>query len=169
MTSVLKYFLSAFLFLCTGAGAQGVQWKTTDAALHQSLDGKPILVDIYTDWCHNCKIMDLTTYRNDSVKTYLEQNFHAIKINGESRDSLSWFGEKYGYVKVYKTNALTPLLTNGQVAYPATIIIPAKGEKQIVLGGRNVREMELLLKYYGSRANETMDFETFMKQFSSNW
>ena len=169
----MRIFFSGILVLLmlsmSSCAAQTVNWKPLEAAKLQALDGKPLFVDIYTAWCQYCKQMDMTTFRNDSVRLYLDQHFHAMKFNGESRDSVDWLGGKYGYRPVYKANELTVALTSGQVSYPALIVIPAVGEKQVILGARSVREMELLLKYYGSRSNETMDFETFMTQFSGKW
>lgn len=45
---------------------------------------KPIIIDVYTDWCGWCKVMDRETYSNDKVADYINKNFYAVKYNAES-------------------------------------------------------------------------------------
>lgn len=44
---------------------------------------KILLVDIYTDWCHYCKVMDLQTYSNQQIINQLNQHFVCVKFNPE--------------------------------------------------------------------------------------
>jgi thioredoxin-related protein len=45
--------------------------------------GKPVFVDMYTDWCGWCKVMDRNTFSNAEVGTYVTQNYLAYKLNAE--------------------------------------------------------------------------------------
>ena len=40
-------------------------------------------MDIYTDWCGPCKLMDKNTFQNPDVAQYLNNNFYAVKFNAE--------------------------------------------------------------------------------------
>jgi thiol:disulfide interchange protein len=45
--------------------AQAIEWMTFEQALEaQKETPKKILVDVYTDWCGPCKLMDKKTFQN---------------------------------------------------------------------------------------------------------
>ena len=43
--------------------------------------GKPAAVDLYADWCLDCKRMDRTTFKEPSIVTELTETFDSIKID----------------------------------------------------------------------------------------
>jgi thioredoxin-related protein len=172
-------FLSVLLFVCLlslpvmGRYANknaGVQWMTpaeTDAAMNK--ETKAIIIDVYTTWCHYCKVMDATTWKNDSVTQYVQDHFYAMKLNAEDKQPLTWNGKVYEYLPRYKVNKLAVELLRGNMVYPSTIIIPEKGDWEIIPGAFKPADVEIVLKYYGSGANEKMDFATWQKQFHGLW
>jgi thiol:disulfide interchange protein len=66
--------------------ATSVKWESSfeDAMKRAKSEGKPILIDFYTDWCTWCKEMDKTVYPNQQVIDQ-SQNWVMVKINGEKR------------------------------------------------------------------------------------
>ncbi len=53
---------------------------------------KILLVDVYTDWCYWCKVMDKKTYAVDDVIKQLNKDFVCVKFNPEKpNDSLKLF------------------------------------------------------------------------------
>jgi thioredoxin-related protein len=130
---------------------------------------RPIIVDVYTSWCYYCKVMDNTTWSNDSVINYVRDKFYTVKIDAESKQPLLWMGEKFEYIPKYKLNQLAIKLLQGNMVYPSTIIIPENGEPEILKGAFTAAEMEMLLKYYGDKWNETLTPESFQKKFRGNW
>ena len=46
-------------------------------------EGKRIFLDAYTSWCHYCKKMGRTTYKNEKVGAYFNENYINLKINME--------------------------------------------------------------------------------------
>ena len=61
-------------------------------------EGKPVLVDFYTDWCGWCTKMDQDTYSDKSVNA-IASDFACVKINGDRQRDLV---QKYN-VKAYPT------------------------------------------------------------------
>src|SRR5687768_15614972 len=87
--------------------AKDVNWISFEElqALYAS-NPKPILIDLYTDWCGWCKHMDKTTYRNDKVVDYINKNYYAVKYNAESKEDVVFNKKTYKYNEKYKTNDL---------------------------------------------------------------
>jgi len=57
----------------------GMDWMTIEQAEKKgNKEGKKYLVDVYTDWCGWCKVMDKKTFSDPETVKYLEENFHVI-------------------------------------------------------------------------------------------
>lgn len=69
---------------------------------------KPVLVDVYAEWCGPCKNMDKTVFPDDSVQLILKSRYVLAKINGDD----PVFGDtlrKQFHIKAYPTYiVLTP-------------------------------------------------------------
>lgn len=46
-------------------------------------ENKLVYVDIYTDWCLPCKIMNESVYSDQETMDYLDENFICYKVDGE--------------------------------------------------------------------------------------
>lgn len=49
-------------------------------------EDKLVYVDIYTDWCLPCKIMNESVYSDQETMKYLDDNFICYKVNGEQEN-----------------------------------------------------------------------------------
>src|SRR4051812_14597782 len=98
MTKLGRVFLiSGFLGLLSGANlfAQPVNWQPFDKGLKDAATARKYsFVDIYTDWCGYCKMLESTTLKTKPVQTELEKNFVSIKLNAESEETVTWKGKK---------------------------------------------------------------------------
>lgn len=130
---------------------------------------KPILIDIYTDWCKYCKVMDATTYRKDSVIIYLQQHFYRYKLNAEKNDSINWQQKVYRFNPRYNTHDFAVYLTKGNTVYPTTVIINSKGQPYFQPGALTINEMEFLLKYMIEAEPKGITMADYQQQFISRW
>lgn len=71
---------------------------------------KMILIDVYTNWCGPCKMLDKNTYSSPDVVTYLKRKFICVKVNAEDPTLGNWVSAKYGID-----------------AYPSIIVLAANG------------------------------------------
>lgn len=163
------------LLLCTGLVQ--AQNKKKDKQLWQKWDevvelsqktSKPILIDIYTDWCRYCRIMDATTFRHDSVVTFLQQRYLRFKFNAESKDTIKWNNKAFVYNSRYDVHDFAVYLTRGSIVYPTIVIITPGGQPFYKHGQIKPAEMEMLLKYFvGATTSKTL--EEFAQTFVSQW
>ena len=147
-----------------------VKWQSTDSVTTRwQQNKKPIIIDLYTDWCHYCKVMDNNTYSNDSLASFINEHYYAAKINAESKKAFNWMGKEYKYINKFKINQLAIELTKGNIVYPTTIILPVEGEPQIIAGAQSVGEMEMILKYFAGDYYGKTNWDDYVKGFKSAW
>lgn len=169
-----------FLFMIVGIGitaykpmpaAGGTKWITIkDAADSLKKQRRPILIDLYTDWCGWCKVMDKKTYSNKNVSEYLSKKFYAVKVDAESKKDITWNGKNFTFNAPYKTHNFAIYLTNGQLSYPTTVIIPADGSApQAIPGYLEPKDFELIVKYFGEEKFGKVSFEDYKRSFKASW
>ncbi|MFN3757330.1 MAG: thioredoxin family protein [Flavobacterium sp.] len=94
MKNVLWLFVAVLATFATQA--QEIKWMTFDEAMAaQKKNPKPIFMDVYTDWCGPCKMLDKNTFSNKEVAEYINANFYAVKFNGEGNNEVNYKGKKY--------------------------------------------------------------------------
>lgn len=83
--------LIAIAFLSISINAQKINWISMNEALElQQKNPKKIMVDVYTNWCGPCKMLDKQTFQNEDVVKYVNENFYAVKFNGEGDDAITY-------------------------------------------------------------------------------
>ena len=91
-----KLFIFISLFFSLSLKSQKVNWLSIEKAQElQKKVPKNIIMDIYTDWCGPCKLMDKNTFQNPDVAQYLNNNFYAVKFNAEGNKKVSFKGREF--------------------------------------------------------------------------
>lgn len=153
-----------------------INWINFQEALTRSKkDGKPVMIDVYTDWCGFCKKMDAQTFTDADVIAYVNENFHAVKFNAEGNQVITFQDSTYKNTQ-YKAgatrNATHPLalkLLNGRAAYP-TIVYYSEMYNLIapVPGMQTVETIQPYLFYFGEQVFTTTNlWEAFVKGYSA--
>lgn len=104
----------------------GLSWYSIDdLAQMNSLDGKRVLVDVYTTWCGWCKVMDQKTFTNPQVVEYLNDNFVLVKFDAEQREPVSFKGQTYEWMPAGRrgVNKLALQMLNGRLGYPTLVYL----------------------------------------------
>lgn len=176
MYKVSLIVIFSWLLFFSGDQQQGkkvvqVEWmnlQEVEAALKNQQ--RPILIDLYTDWCGWCKVMDKKTYSNRNVIKYIQDKFYAVKINAETSERISWSGNTYLFNQAYGANEFAVYLTKGKLSFPTTVIIPADGyAPQAIPGYLTPKEIEVILKYFGENKYADLPFDQYYKNFRSTW
>ncbi len=103
------------------------------------------LVDVYTDWCKVCQVMEDKTMADEAFSAYLVSNYNLVKFNAEEKGKLSFKGESYEFKSNGKRgfNALAAELCLGRLAYPSFVILDKDLEVVDVLRGfKNVEKFK---------------------------
>ena len=145
-----------------------INWMPFEKAMELSAkDGKPVMIDVYTDWCGWCKRLDATTYQDSAVVAYINSHFYAVKMNAEGAEKITYRDSVY--TKQGKTHDLAIKLLNGKLSYPTTIFMVDKYNMIIPVAGYMNREtIQPNLFFYGERVYELNNIgEIFMKGFNA--
>jgi thioredoxin-related protein len=143
-----KLIIAIFVIAGTFAQAQEIKWMTLDEALAaQKKAPKPIFMDVYTDWCGPCKMLDKQTFHDKAVVDYVTANYYAVKFNAEGNSEVNYKGVKYANPQFMPDrqgrNAAHEF---GQVlkiqGYPTMVVIDKKGEiANSIVGFRNTEQL----------------------------
>jgi thioredoxin-related protein len=121
--------------------AQEIKWMTMDEALKaQEKDPKPIFMDVYTDWCGPCKMLDKNTFHDAAIVEIVSKNYYAVKFNAEGNETINFQGVKYTNPKYVEgktgRNGVHEFTSFLKVqGYPTMYIFEATGEiKSNILG-----------------------------------
>lgn len=126
------------------------KWMSVEEAIVLAhADQKKILIDVYTDWCKWCKVMDEKTFSNSEVEEYLSKNYHLVKFNAEQKESLTFNGVEYQFKKNGRRgyHEFAAEILNGQLAYPSLVLFDSKLNKlEVVRGFKNPADLLQILK-----------------------
>lgn len=113
--------LAVTLFLFPAPATAAPAWRPWDAGLREAAtSGRPVLVDVYTDWCGWCKRMDRDVYARADVQDYLARRFVTVKLDAESNAAARYEGRSY--------TLRTLAARFGVTGYPTTLFLSAKGQ-----------------------------------------
>jgi len=157
--------------------AQEINWVTFEEAVAlQKKNPKKIMMDVYTNWCGPCKMLDRNTFKNKDVVTYVNENFYAVKFNGEGNSEVTYKDNTFknpGYdpEKANKRNSAHEFARFLQIrAYP-TIAFFDEELKLIapITGYQRPQQLELYLKLFKDNAYKKMtsqeSFNEYYKAF----
>lgn len=153
------------------APAAKVNWMSFEkvASLMKTKPRK-VYVDMYTDWCHWCKVMDKKTLSNPNVVSYLNENFYCIKFNAESKNDVTYKGITYSYDKKRKAHELAIELMQGRLSFPTSVFLEEHFKTgQPVPGYLKVQDLEMILKYMAEGKNKTTPWTQYQKAFKAEW
>lgn len=157
--------------------AQQINWLTFEEALAlQKENPKKIMMDVYTNWCGPCKMLDRNTFQNPDVANYVNENYYAVKFNAEGDEVINYKDNTFDN-KAYKpemasrrnsVHSLTLALQVG--AYPSIVFFDENGEMIFPLKGyQTPQQLELYLKMFGNDTHKEMntqeDFNAYYSAF----
>ena len=157
--------LGAVLF----AQEEEIKWLSfEDAVEANEKEPRKFIVDVYTNWCGWCKRMDVTTFSDPVIIKYINENFHAVKLNAERTDTVvlgqQVFVNKGGRKR--SPHDLAVALLNGKMSYPTLVYLDENVDMlQPMAGYVDAKSIEPILKFFGEDAYKSMDWPSFEAGF----
>ena len=148
-----------------------VQWVTfADAQKMIKTSPKPLLIDINASFSVTSKVMELTTFTDEKIADYINDNFYAVNFNPTTKDTIEFGGMVYYNKGVgHPFHDLALLLTNRQIGIPATVYLNENLQLlSNVPGYRSPDELESLLVFFGEAKYKTQQWDAFIKEFVEN-
>lgn len=140
---VFLLFLSLALASCKGGedskvNDSEVTWLSVEKADKvDNKDGKRYFIDVYTEWCGWCKVMDQNTFTQPQVIKYMNENFHSVKFDAEMKEKVSFNGESFDWQSMGRggINGLALKFLGGDLSYPSYVILNAQKKPVAVIRG----------------------------------
>jgi thioredoxin-related protein len=149
---------------------ESIRWYTMDQleALEKK-EKRKIMIDVYTNWCGWCKYMDKTTFAQQYIAHYINENYYAVKLNAEQRESILFKNRTYKYVTQSNVgfNELAAELLNGQMSYPATIFLDENFNIiQTISGYLKSEQFEIIISYFGEDNYKKIPWTRYEKTYT---
>ncbi|RLD78480.1 MAG: thioredoxin, partial [Bacteroidetes bacterium] len=149
----MSRFITIFLFILLNYGLSAqytvspspVKWYDIDQVFElNKKEPRPILIDVYSNWCSWCDFMMKTTFANKGIANYINKNFYPVRFNAESLDTIEFQGKKYFNRKIGRkpTHDLASILLEGKLSYPSVVYFDLSGKKTVVSGYKEPKDIE---------------------------
>tara|TARA_B100000575_G_C23129022_1_gene654557 strand:- start:1969 stop:2514 length:546 start_codon:yes stop_codon:yes gene_type:complete len=175
----MKYLILFFVnfnLLTNSVLAQKIQWMSLDEArAAQKVKPKKIFMDVYTNWCGPCKLLEKNTFQNPDVSRYISENYYAVKFNAEGTDEIKFYNQTFSnpnYDPNRKGRNATHQFTQflGVKGYPTMVFFSEDGDPIMPLVGYyKPKQIELYLKMIKQGDYQVFskpeDFENYKKNF----
>lgn len=165
--------LSIITLGCTAhsqkGGADLVKWYTFEEAVElNSQNPKKIFIDVYTDWCSWCKVMDEKTFSHPEIADYLNENYYPVKFNAESTEPVHFANT------VFENNGkgrrsmhdLAVALLQGKMSFPSVAYLDENNQLLTAVPGYLTPvQIEPILVFFGEDHYKGKNWEEFQKTF----
>jgi thioredoxin-related protein len=135
----MKLLISLFLILCSVSVGAQIEWLSWEEAVRrQQTEPRKLLVDVYTDWCGWCKEMDKKVFAKPAIAKYINDNFYAVKLNAEGKESITFDGHVFAYDPEQGrrgVHALAVALLDGQMSFPSIVYLDERTKRISVSPG----------------------------------
>lgn len=164
------FVLIAVLFIPFIGNGQQVEWLTFEEAVAKSkVEKKKIFIDVYTDWCGWCKVMDKNTFNAPEIATYLNENFYPVKLNAEQREDITYQGYTYKWVEGGRNgyHELAAGLLNNELSFPTVVFLDEEFQILSPLKGYHKAPFfEKVVTYFGDDHYKTTSWKDYEENFS---
>ena len=157
--------------------ATPVKWMSFDEAVEKSkTEKRKIFIDVYTDWCGWCKVMDKNTFTDPAIAKLLNEKYYPVKFDAEQTADVVFRGTTFKFVPFGNKGAhqLAMALLNNQMSYPNFVfldeefrIVPIFENSTSVPGYRKPEEFHIFLSFVGGDFFKKTSIQEYQKAYKS--
>lgn len=148
-----------------------VKWMSFEEAVEKSkTEKRKIFIDVYTDWCGWCKVMDKNTFNDPKVANILNNKFYAVKFDAEQREDVVFNGNTFKFVESGRNgyHQLAAALLNNQMSYPTVVFLDEEFRMiQPVPGYRKAPEFHMIAQFIGENHYKTVKWDEWQTKYKS--
>lgn len=161
------------VFLNTNVNAQEnqlVEWYTIEE-VQELIKKEPrkIYIDMYTDWCGWCKVMDKKTFTDKDIASQLNSNFYAVKFDAEGKENVVFKDQTFKFVAQGSRgyHELAAALMQGKMSYPTSVFLDENLNVIAPLPGyQKPEQLDPILEFIGEDHYKTSNYEQFLAKKS---
>ena len=173
----IRLFIAAIIVFALNTNLQAqekknlVQWYTIEEV--QDLikkEPRKIYIDMYTDWCGWCKVMDKKTFTNPGVADRLNSDFYAVKFDAEGKDNVVFRDQTFKFVAqgARGYHELAAALMQGKMSYPTSVFLDENLNIIAPLPGYQTPDrLDPILEFIGGDHYKTSNYEQFLANKAS--
>ncbi len=148
-----------------------VKWITFEQAVEKAKKEKrKIFIDVYTDWCGWCKVMDKSTFSDPEIARILNENFYPVKFNAEQREDVVFNGTTFKFVASGRNgyHQLAAALLNNQLSYPTVVFLDEEFRMiQPLPGYQKPEEFHKIVQFIGEDYYKSLTWKDWQGKYRS--
>jgi thioredoxin-related protein len=148
-----------------------INWLTIEQVEAQlKIKPKKVYIDVYTDWCGWCKVMDKEVFGNTKAIQFMNDNFYCVHLNAEKLREITYKGKKYTTAPNNKINELVLTWMQNKTSYPTSIFFDEHFNMiQPLPGYLKLPIFEEIIKFLSGDNYKKMPFEDYKKTMTDRW
>lgn len=168
LLTLLMFLLSVKLTAQHTVEPSPIKWYNIEQAFKLNKENpRPVIIDVYTDWCSWCKFMMKTTFSNAGIANYINTHFYPVRFNAETMDTIEFQGKKYYNRNIghHPTHDLANYLLDENISYPTLVYFDRNGKKIIDPGYKESKDIEPVLIYTVENLSNYVSLQEFRAGF----
>ncbi len=140
-----------------------IEWLTLEQAFAKNQKApRKILIDVYTDWCGWCKVMDKKTFTHPEVIKYVNQTYYAVKLDAEGKEPITVGEIQYKFDAQRRSHEAAIALLQGKMSYPTIVYLDeAFNMIQPISGYMEAPKFHQVITFLGGDYHKKQPFEAY--------